>query len=51
MTEAGYPLFDRLATVGEHTLGDIPLKKTGNEGKVMSDEDFLDLLPANGHFH
>ena len=51
MTEAGYPLFDRLATVGEHTLGDIPLKKTGNEGKVMSDEDFFDLLPANGHFH
>jgi hypothetical protein len=30
---------------------DIPLKQAANEGQFMSDEEFLELLPANGHFH
>jgi len=58
MTEAGYPWFGRLADASEQSLRDIPLKEVANEelfslsgDRVMSDEDFLDLLPINGHFH
>lgn len=51
MTEAGYPWFGRLAKASKRTVRDIPLKKAANEGQFMSDEDFLDLLPINGHFH
>ncbi|MFT6100757.1 MAG: hypothetical protein ACJAYF_003318 [Arenicella sp.] len=50
-TEAGYPWFGRLAKASNLTVRDIPLKKAANEGQFMSDEDFLELLPANGHFH
>jgi len=51
MTEAGYPWFGRLAKASNRVVRDIPLKAVANEGQFMSDEDFLDLLPANGHFH
>lgn len=51
MTEAGYPWFGRLAKASNRAVRDIPLKKAANEEQFMSDEDFLDLLPANGHFH
>jgi len=58
MTEAGYPWFGKLAQASKQSLREIPLKDvaneeefSANEGKLMSDEDFLDLLPINGHFH
>ena len=51
MSEAGYPWFGRLAKASNRSLSDIPLKEVANEEQFMSDEDFLDLLPINGHFH
>lgn len=51
MTEAGYPWFGRLAKASNRSVRDIPLKQAANEGQFMSDEEFLELLPANGHFH
>jgi len=51
MSEAGYPWFGRLAKATNRSLSDIPLKEVANEEQFMSDEDFLDLLPINGHFH
>jgi hypothetical protein len=51
MTEAGYPWFGRLAKASSRMVRDIQLKQAANEGQFMSDEEFLDLLPANGHFH
>ena len=51
MTEAGYPWFGRLVKASSQVVRDIPSKAVANEGQFMSDEDFLDLLPANGHFH
>ncbi len=51
MTEAGYPWFGHLANASSRVVRDIPLKPVANEGQFMSDDDFLDMLPANGHFH
>jgi len=51
MTEAGYPWFGRLAKASNEIVREIPSKAVVNEGQFMSDDDFLDLLPANGHFH
>ncbi|MFT6407454.1 MAG: hypothetical protein ACJAQ6_000866 [Arenicella sp.] len=51
MTEAGYPWFGRLAKASSRVIRDIPLKQAANECQFMSDDDFLELLPANGHFH
>ena len=51
MTEAGYPWFGKLAQASNSAVRDIHLKEVANEGQFISDEDFLDLLPANGHFH
>lgn len=51
MTEAGYPWFGHLAKASSEVVREISLKVAANEGEFMSDEDFLDLLPANGHFH
>jgi len=51
MTEAGYPWFGRLAKASNEIVREIPSKAVVNESQFMSDDDFLDLLPANGHFH
>jgi len=51
MTEAGYPWFGRLAKASNEIVREIPSKAVANEGQFMSDDDFLDLLPVNGHFH
>jgi len=51
MTEAGYPWFGRLAKASNQVVREIPSKAVANEGQFMSDDDFLDLLPVNGHFH
>ncbi len=47
MTEAGYPWFGKLARSGEQTV----VSAANDEGNFMSEDDFLDLLPVNGHFH
>lgn len=52
MSEAGYPWFGKLAKATQHKVNNIELKITSeNEEQFMSEEDFLDLLPANSHFH
>ena len=58
MNEAGYPWFGRLADASSRSLRDITLKDVANEelftvseDRLMSDDDFLDLLPINGYFH
>ncbi|MFT4634338.1 MAG: hypothetical protein ACI854_000339 [Arenicella sp.] len=51
MTEAGYPWFGRLAKAHSDALREIPRQWPVNESQFMSEEDFLELLPANGHFH
>lgn len=47
MTEAGYPWFGKLARSGKQSLVSTP----SSHVDFMSEEDFLDLLPINGHFH
>ena len=60
MSEAGYPWFGKLVNsnhnqVVESTQSGIPTlempTQAANEEEFMSEEDFLDLLPANSHFH
>ena len=47
MTEAGYPWFGKLARSGKRSVVSSP----DSHGDFMSEDDFLDLLPINGHFH
>ena len=51
MTEAGYPWFGRLAKTSSDELLETSRQWSVNENQFMSEEDFLELLPANGHFH
>ncbi len=51
MSEAGYPWFGRLAKSSTRALREIPLKTVANENEFLSDEGFLELLPANTYFH
>lgn len=61
MSEAGYSWFAKLvgsshSQVVESTHSGIPtlempIQQAANEEEFMSEEDFLDLLPANSHFH
>lgn len=44
MSEAGYPWFNKLARPSR-TLADV------GEPRIMSDDDFINLLPANGQLH
>lgn len=52
MSEAGYPWFGKLAMATQNKVDNVELKRTPErEEQLMSEEDFLNLLPANGHFH
>lgn len=47
MTEAGYPWFGKLARSGMQSI----VSSSEKQNEFMSEDDFLDLLPINGHFH
>ena len=51
MNEAGYSWFGRLAEASRAVEQQVSAAPSANECQFMSDDDFLDLLPANGHFH
>jgi len=56
MSEAGYPWFGKLArSSDEHLLTvaelELPAQSESGAERIMSDDDFMDLLPANGHIH
>lgn len=51
MSEAGHPYFGKLAKASNYSISAISLKEVASEDQFMSDEDFLNLLPINGHFH
>lgn len=51
MGEAGYPWLGKLASAPDHALFDgCPVEAT-NDDFLLSEEEFLELIPANGHFH
>ena len=49
MSEAGYPWFASIAKKNERVASDIPEVTVGP--RIMSDTEFMDLLPANGRIH
>lgn len=53
MSEAGYPWFGKLARSNREEVRAIADMASQNDdvNKIMSDDDFMDLLPANGHIH
>ncbi len=51
MSEAGYPWFGKLALVeseNAHAIADMSVE---NDDRIMSDDELMELLPANGHLH
>lgn len=53
MSEAGYPWFGKLARSNERDITavvDMPAINDTDD-RIMSDDDFMELLPANGHLH
>ena len=51
MAEAGYPWLGKLASTSDRALFDgCPVEAT-NDDYLLSEEEFLELIPANGHFH
>ena len=52
MTEAGFPWFGKFVRSGYQPVVSEPTQADPLIGdKFMSDDDFIDLLPANGFFH
>lgn len=52
MAEGGYPWFGKIAKVAcESVITEEVALADAELGFVMSEDDFLELLPANGHFH
>ncbi len=53
MSEAGYPWFGKLARSHDQDIRAIAKMPAQNDdlNRIMSDDDFMDLLPANGHIH
>lgn len=52
MTEAGFPWFGKFVRSGFKPAVSEPSGADTLIGeKFMSDDDFIDLLPANGYFH
>jgi len=49
MSEAGYPWFANIAKNNEEAVSDISEVTVGT--RIMSDSEFMDLLPANGRIH
>ena len=52
-SEAGCPWFGTIARDNSFAYEELSLepKVVLEEGKLMSDEAFIELLPANGHIH
>lgn len=57
MAEGGYPWFENLASGAEKAIN-VSLKRAtevldsnSNVELPLSDDDFMELLPANGYFH
>jgi len=48
MNEAGYPWFGTIARAEEMVT---PASWSLEANKVMSDDEFMDLIPANGRLH
>ncbi|MCH2190623.1 MAG: hypothetical protein MK188_06855 [Gammaproteobacteria bacterium] len=48
MNEAGYPWFATIARAEEFRS---PSSWSLEHNKTMSDDEFMDLMPANGRFH
>ncbi len=54
MSEAGYPWFGSLFKMGDSYICDTEvasLVSSNKRSQLMSDDDFMELIPANGHFH
>ncbi len=53
MSEAGYPWFGDLIEMGDCYIRDAAALSESNESGFMpmNEDDFLELIPANGHFH
>ncbi|MBX2847201.1 MAG: hypothetical protein KTR16_02685 [Acidiferrobacterales bacterium] len=53
MSEAGYPWFGKLArssTTETESVADL-VAKSNSEDRIMSDDEFMDIIPINGHIH
>lgn len=53
MSEAGYPWFGKLARSNNsdvRAVADMPAQNDDYD-RIMSDDEFMELLPANGHLH
>lgn len=56
MSEAGYPWFAKLANANKTAEHECVQLASSNDDYVMDDcimseEEFMELIPANGHFH
>ncbi len=53
MSEAGYPWFGKLARSNREEVRAVAAMEAQNDDltKIMTDDEFMDLLPANGHLH
>ena len=51
MTEAGYSWFGPLAKSHKRAIREVTRKAVANQSEFMSEDDFLELLPANHYFH
>ncbi|RBP48359.1 hypothetical protein [Arenicella xantha] len=50
MAEAGYPWLGKLANAPDGALFESAVVAT-NDDFLLSEEEFLELIPVNGHFH
>ncbi|GAA6137588.1 hypothetical protein NBRC116583_13350 [Arenicella sp. 4NH20-0111] len=51
MSEAGYPWFNKLAKPKRDLAKQNSMESTVETPRIMSDDDFMSLLPANGQLH
>ncbi len=53
MSEAGYPWFGKLARSQDDSIRAVANMPAQNDGtdRIMSDDEFMELLPANGRIH
>lgn len=51
MGEAGYPWFGKLAKAANKSIAESSTIAASNDELMFSEEEFMELIPANGHFH
>jgi len=51
MAEAGYPWFGKLAKAASAQVSEKTPSSAYDDHYLLSEEEFLQLIPANGHFH